>query len=199
MQRYSAFILGAFLIIGSGCYKATGPIDSTQNDSTMNLVSLGPHYPYMTVSFSNVIIIGYHYSANDNFTIYDFHDTTLKSSSFSTTYVPWNAELKVDSALILRTKNQIPKLNGGIYLGSSVQANFANLTFKNYEPDSSIHISLSGIDAGKNIVSMSNYHHDSYLHWGGQHGTYTEYETENLDYYKCTDSTRIEIVLPYIK
>ena len=154
----------------------------------------------MNLSFSNVLIIGYHHEDDDNKTIYDYYDTTVGSSS-SYYYVPWSLQLIATGALDQR-RNQISSLSGipgPNDPSANIYADFQDITFNNYEPDSSIHIILTGIDAGKHILAMSNHYAFSGLVGFGVHGTYFENKTENLDYFRSTDSTRTVITLPYWK
>jgi hypothetical protein len=173
------------------------PIDSTGHDTSKTVILSVPEpYRYINISFENVLINRYYYYAQDQNISSNGYDTSSRSSSYYP-FAPWGIFLTIDKPLILKPNEVIPLLHGRNSFGGNVGAQFKNVIFDHYEPDSSIRIVLKGTQAENYIDSLSNHYSASILKYGGVNGTYLERTIENLDYYKCTDSTTVEIKLRF--
>jgi hypothetical protein len=209
MKQYLLLLFALLLIIGSGCHKAS-PTEP-QNPPPQDSIPLYVHYPTVTVKFSNILMSNQH--TDDPFpsksgTKYDTRDTTLRSSSdFLWSNAGYTIGPSFDQVVLtldstdkfIASQNLIPTLSAYFSLNGSPWLQDKSILLKDikfiYGSDSSIIILLNGSDANNHFGGLN----DSYGYQSYQSFGVTYSETNAFDYYKCTDSTQIEITLPYKK
>ena len=187
MGRYFAFILLGFLIIGSGCHTATGPVESLALDTLPK--PIGNHYRSFTVSFQNMLLTGNHRHWDVPSGVKTSRSDSAKLESASA----WNFSTDSASTIIIG-EGVIANLKGF----SGWNADFGNLPFR-YLTDSSIYISLKIPDAAHKggFSQHRSQHYVSYPPASG--GLFVEYWDFDDYYYDCTDQTQIEITIHYSK
>ena len=194
----------------------TNPID-TSNDG-QDTIFLASKFKKVTITYSNVLVIGKH-ELLTNGDREKWNDTLLWSykngygtrgsdrgrvpglSIFTNTNNNAIYGNTGFSGFYLKGKNEIGVLSAGYYsrgflppedIYSSISIRLYNLPFV-YQQDSSVSIALTGREAEEYMFYFS-YYNDYHRDATSSH--YPEAE-ENHDYtfYKCTDSTQIEITI----
>ncbi|HEY6171901.1 MAG TPA: hypothetical protein VIX80_06565 [Candidatus Kapabacteria bacterium] len=168
------------------------PKDTTANlpkDSTLVTDKLAQYYSVATITFSNIIMKGFHKYTENHTIINQSRDTVLKSGSYPETVVSNNST-------IITNSHSIPLLSTEYAMGQYGKTVFVftNLTY-NILPDSSLIISIAGRDVMKYIQAMTRTEGSSGFEYRSKDQSYVWSREDNYEYFKGTDSSYLEITI----
>jgi hypothetical protein len=195
IERYVAFFLGAFLVIGSisGCHNSAAPTSPNVIDTTSAIdtlpVKLGS-FP-LEISVKNIIIEYYDSSGK----YYGYGNTVYgKLGSGKETGRYDIAGITGSNSTIITSAKKISALYYyNEYPRYGYRAAFLNLSYTTLSNDT-ILIQLHGFEASKHISYLGySYSFESQVQGTVGQGHWIDFENHSDNYYQCTDSTELDI------
>ena len=198
IARYFALIASISVLSVNSCHKAGMPTEVQSLVQDTIVTSNNSHYHYGSISLYNVVEHSNWEDVKDNYTL-KTHDDSRWSDLTSYGNSPF---IFPGLKLTLVTDKKTISTLFGVSDPSDVNTDsvvILNIPYKTL-PDNSIDIVLTGKDLG-NIYLL---HHDTYL-WlertpsAGGSGYWTTEVITSHNNFEFTDSTRLEIKLPYFQ
>ncbi|MEP7235184.1 MAG: hypothetical protein ABI778_07800 [Ignavibacteriota bacterium] len=200
MKLHFILFLCLIFLCGTGCHQSSP--SSVFTNSTADSTLLVKHYPEMHLVCTNVFFF-------DHYNVYRSIGGTITNTFDTITEAFFKGigsalpNFIVDSSSLM--SNGVIHSLSGYYSSaySSGKVEYLDIPYTQL-PDSSLYIILNGSSATKYIVDMHGSMWTAQFFWrghdsNGNSASYTEEKTENIDYIRCTDSSRIEITMKYKK